>query len=205
MVWPFRLLDWADPRIEKQMASDLAAILPAVNLTDPKGSAYFLKNLVSLALARGQDKVWRPKLLAALESVANHATVGTHHFGEVMVPRPGAKGQIADQRVATPHVWEGTLFCLTAMALQAPIKLQLDQQLYAPAPPQVLAKPAESTGCQALPSSLGWRDGLSVLAWPLGARGAAAGLGLPSHLAGPPGRLATAALARAAAAGVAAV
>ena len=147
LVWPFRLLDWADPRVEKQLASDFAAISPAVNLTDPEGGAYFLKNLVSLALARGQDKAWRPKLLAALQTVAGHATVGTHHFGEVMVPVGVGAAMAADQRVATPHVWEGTLFYLTAMALHAPAELQKDQQLFEPAPAAPPKKTPASSSC----------------------------------------------------------
>ncbi len=129
LVWPMRILPWNDKRVEAQLTADYQSILPTISLSDDQGGAYFLKNLLSLAIARGQDKTWRPKIQAALEQVAALSTDGTHHFGEVTVPvTQGGDCKTncrhADQRVATPHLWEGTLFYLTTLALEDPAALQ---------------------------------------------------------------------------------
>lgn len=137
LVWPMRVFPWEDSRVEAQLHFDLKGVQTIIALTDPEGGAYFMKNLLALALARGKDPLWRPAIEAALEVVASRATAGTNHFGEVMVP---VNGQ-ADQRVATPHLWEGTLFYLTAMALHDPSVLQREVALLNPPP----KRPAEQT------------------------------------------------------------
>ena len=119
LVWPTHLLPWDDARVEAQLEADLAAITPIIAL-EAEGGAYFLKNTSAAALARGQDPVWRPRLIALLERVAEHATPGTLQFGEVMVVTTEDGERRAEQRVSTPHLWEGTLFALTAMALADP-------------------------------------------------------------------------------------
>ncbi len=132
LVWPMHVLPWDDPRVEAQLRADLDAVTPAIELRG-EGGAYFLKNLAATALARGHDPAWRPRIEALLEQVASHATP-TGHFGEVTLVRDGR----ADQRVSTPHLWEGILFYLTAMALEAPERiLRYDTELptlEAPAP-----------------------------------------------------------------------
>lgn len=144
LVWPMRVFPWTDPRVDAQLKADLTGVQTIIALTDPEGGAYFLKNLLALAMARGQDPLWRPAILAALENVAARSTQGTNHFGEVMVP---VNGQ-ADQRVATPHLWEGTLFYLTAMALHDPTALQREVALLnrPTATPTGEAEPAAAGG-----------------------------------------------------------
>ena len=71
------------------------------------------------------------------------------HFGEVFVTIPGAFGgpPTFSERVATPHVWEGTLFYLSAMALSMPERF--DPEITA-LPLPALAMPAAFTpsgGC----------------------------------------------------------
>jgi MYXO-CTERM domain-containing protein len=111
------VLPWDDPRVEAQLRADLDAVTPVIELRG-EGGAYFLKNLAAAALARGQDPAWRPRIEALLEQVASHATPAGH-FGEVTLVRDGR----AEQRVSTPHLWEGVLFYLTAMALEAPERI----------------------------------------------------------------------------------
>lgn len=163
LVWPMRVFPWTDKRVQAQLAADFAALLPLVQMQNPDGGAYFLKNLLSTALALGQDKVWRPKIQEALGKVARLSTKGSHHFGEVMVPVTDAAGTHADQRVATPHLWEGALFYLTAMALEEPAALQKDRPQAAAAPAAV--KGSQSGGCQSAPGGtwFGWAGAVSLL------------------------------------------
>jgi hypothetical protein len=55
----------------------------------------------------------------AVARLAAMATADTMQFGEVFVTTQpaGATAPVFSQRVAAPHVWEGTLFYLAAMAL----------------------------------------------------------------------------------------
>jgi MYXO-CTERM domain-containing protein len=79
-----------------------------------------MTNTVSLALASRDDEDLRSELAPLLERLASHATNDTHQFGEVTVTTRDGGVARADQRVSTPHLWEGTLFYLTAMALEDP-------------------------------------------------------------------------------------
>ena len=67
-----------------------------------------------------------------LEQLAVQAT-NTAHFGETMqvVELNGQKK--AHQQVSTPHLWEGTLYYLTAMALEAPERFFAYENLLPPA------------------------------------------------------------------------
>jgi hypothetical protein len=120
LVWPARVLPWDDPRIGPQLASDLDTIGPAVRLENDGGS-YFMKTTAAAALARGTDAVLGPIIADYRDRIAQmHATPATRHFGEVVVVVDNATGRHASQRVATPHLWEGILFYLTAMAIDDP-------------------------------------------------------------------------------------
>ncbi len=145
LVWPMRLLPWTDSRVKAQLAADFDAIAPVLALQGDDGGAYYLKNLVSTALALGQDKAWRPRIQAALVKSAGQATKGTHHFGEVTLPVGVGADRKADQRVATPHLWEGGLFYLTALALEDPQALQKDR----PVPATPKSAKADDGGCSA--------------------------------------------------------
>jgi hypothetical protein len=120
MVWPMQVFPWDDRRVAEQLAADLDLIHPRITLEAPGGS-YFMKNTVSLGLARGSDPALGPRIAAQRDLLARaHATPDTHHFGEVMLAVDTTEGRVASQRVANPHLWEGILFYLTAMALEAP-------------------------------------------------------------------------------------
>jgi uncharacterized protein (TIGR03382 family) len=62
------------------------------------------------------------------------ATEGTFHFGEIFETQPGGAFL---QAVATPHVWEGSLFYLAAMALSQPQRFN----------PEETALPLSGSGC----------------------------------------------------------
>jgi hypothetical protein len=120
LVWPTHVLPWDDQRITPQLASDLNIVGPTVRLENDGGS-YFMKTTAAAALARGADPILGPMIADFRDRIAQtHATPATRQFGEVMVVVEDAQGRHASQRVSTPHLWEGILFYLTAMALEDP-------------------------------------------------------------------------------------
>jgi MYXO-CTERM domain-containing protein len=145
LVWPMPLLPLDDPRIEAQVRGDLALIAPTVRLEND-GGAYVLKNTVAAAIALDaiDDPALRAELEALLAETASHATPGTRHFGEVMVAVEEDGARVASQRVASPHLWEGTLFYLTALALEDPDALRAYDRVLPPSrvpPPGGTARP----------------------------------------------------------------
>lgn len=118
LVWPHTLLPLEDERVQAQLRYDLEAITPALELMS-EGGAYFMKNTVSLALAWGRDPERRRYVEAFADQLASQAT-NTGHFGETMQVVITPEGRRARQQVSTPHLWEGILFYLTAMALEDP-------------------------------------------------------------------------------------
>ena len=131
LVWPHTLLPLEDPKVQKQLNHDLEAITPALTL-EADGGAYFMKNTVSLALAWGRDPEQRERLSNILEQLAVQAT-NTAHFGETMQVIEEAGGRKARQQVSTPHLWEGTLYYLTAMAMEAPERFFAYETILPPA------------------------------------------------------------------------
>lgn len=126
-IWPMTVLPFDDPRTESQVRADLEVILPRVDL-ETEGGSYFMKNTVSfnvstLGLSDEALDELVPTFDGILETLATHATPGSDHFGEVMVVIDEGGTPRADQRVANPHLWEGALFYLTAMALEDPAAL----------------------------------------------------------------------------------
>lgn len=97
--------------------ADLATVTSHIELKS-EGSAYFLKNMVATAAAG--DAATRDNAQAPLKLIAGHATPGTHHFGEVMLTEGAEGSKTASQRVANPHLWEGTLFYLTPWPWKIP-------------------------------------------------------------------------------------
>lgn len=117
LVWPCTLYPFDDPRIQRQLRRDYEVIEPVMNL-ETNGGLYYMKNTISIALAgdRGLTEV-----IAGLpELLAGQATTDTDHFGEVMVVVEEEGERRPQQRVSTPHLWEGTLFYLTALAAEQP-------------------------------------------------------------------------------------
>jgi hypothetical protein len=84
-------------------------------------------------MARGDDPDIGPRVMALLERTAEHATPGTRGFGEVTVAvDDGMGGRRASQRVSNPHLWEGTLFYLSLMAMEDPDALLRDDLVLPP-------------------------------------------------------------------------
>jgi hypothetical protein len=136
LAWPGRVVGPDDPRLERQLAADMAAVLKDIR-GETEGGAYVMKNVVSAALL-GQNGGSRDAAREAVQRLADIATPDTLQFGEVFITThpPGATSPVFSARVAPPHVWEGTLFYLSAMALSSP--QSFDRQnaaLPLPAPP----------------------------------------------------------------------
>lgn len=120
LVWPARFLDPEDGRLEAQLAADMADILRDVR-GETEGGLYVMKNVVSAGLM-GRAGGSRDAAREAVLRLADIATPDTLQFGEVFVTThpPGASGPVFSARVAPPHVWEGILFYMSAMAVTAP-------------------------------------------------------------------------------------
>jgi hypothetical protein len=138
LVWPARFFDAGDPRREQQLDADMDGIL-AILQGAPAGGTYTAKNVLAAALY-GQAGGSRDKARQAVLLLADIATSGTDAFGEVYQPATGGGWS---NRTATPHVWEGVLFYLSAMALSDASRFNADETAL-PLPP------AESgCGCRA--------------------------------------------------------
>ncbi len=120
--WPGRLFDEGDARMEHQMQFDLdTRVFPFLKGDMPR-TAYVLKNVVPpLLLGRSGDGGSRDRAREAVIAMAQVASPDTHHFGEFMVSTKDASGAVSfSVETAQPHVWEGTLFYLAAMAASDP-------------------------------------------------------------------------------------
>jgi MYXO-CTERM domain-containing protein len=119
-IWPGRLLAADDPRLEVQLDADMDAIIAKLSGKDGEGASYTAKNIVSAALY-GKPGGSHDKAKQALDLLANVATPDTLQFGEaqVITSKPG-QPLTWSNRVAPPHVWQGILFYLSAMALSQP-------------------------------------------------------------------------------------
>ncbi|HJL19963.1 MAG TPA: hypothetical protein RMH99_30140 [Sandaracinaceae bacterium LLY-WYZ-13_1] len=119
LVWPARVLPFDDPRVRSQLESDLSFIEPQIRL-ETVGGQYFMKNTVSFGLTLGREPVFADRLAGLRDAIAETHATGTGHFGECMRTVEVAGTPVASQRVANPHLWEGALFYLTAMAMEDP-------------------------------------------------------------------------------------
>jgi hypothetical protein len=126
LVWPMTLYSYADPQVERQLARDLEIIRAPLQL-ESAGGLYYMKNTVSLAVAgRGRFD----QTIDALPDVLSmQATPATGHYGEVMVVDNDGTEPRADQRVANPHLWEGALYYLTALAVEDPEAIRRYEQV----------------------------------------------------------------------------
>lgn len=148
-VWPARLFDRADERLEPILDADMERVLAALH-GETDGGAYLAKNIVAAALY-GKAGGSRDKAREALTLLADVATADTAHFGEVFVTEPTFGGGMAfSNRVATPHVWEGIMFYLSAMAFTAPGRFDPEDRGL-PFPPEHVegALPRSDTECSA--------------------------------------------------------
>lgn len=133
LAWPGRVLGPEDERLETQLTADMAAVMKDIR-GETEGGAYVMKTVVAAALL-GKDGGSRDAAREAVARLAGIATPDTLHFGEVFVTtHPTAGATVFSQRVAPPHVWEGTLFYLAAMALSSPQSFDPERALL-PLPP----------------------------------------------------------------------
>lgn len=134
LVWPCTLLPFDDARMQRQIQRDYAIIEPVLKL-ETKGGLYYMNNTIAIALA-GHETM-SDVVQSLPNTLAEEATAGTNHFGEVMVVVEENGVRKPQQRVSTPHLWEGTLFYLTALAAEDPSALMAyDREL---PPSRVLA------------------------------------------------------------------
>lgn len=144
LVWPARFFQPGDARLERQLSADMDGILAILRGETQPGGTYTAKNVLSAALyGEAGAGGARAKAAQAVALLADLATPGTDAFGEVYMPEPGSPLRWSN-RTATPHVWEGALFYLAAMALTTPASFNADEQLALP--------PADGCGCATAPA-----------------------------------------------------
>lgn len=134
MVWPASMFPVSDPRVARQMRSDMERVL-AVLRGDPgtEGGAYLTKTMLAAAVfvARGGDPTLRPLVEESLVRMARDViTEDTQVMGEVFITLRDADGGVTarENRVSIPHLWEATLFYLTTMALSEPTRFDFDRR-----------------------------------------------------------------------------
>jgi hypothetical protein len=159
LVWPARVLPFDDPRVRSQLESDLSFIAPQIRL-ETDGGQYFMKNTISFALTLGREPEHRAQLEQLRDRIAVEHATATGHFGECMRTVDGPDGPVASQRVANPHLWEGVLFYLTAMAMEDPDALLVYDEVLPEARLDEVPEGGEEGGCAAAPHG-------GETAWPL--------------------------------------
>lgn len=121
IAWPVQLLPGDDPRIVSQLRRDLAVMLAHAR-GETGGSAYITKTALAAALTQvGADR--DAALEIATRLARDIAEPDTRQLGEVFLSFDDDGDGHADRfssRVATPHLWEGALVYLTAMAFYEP-------------------------------------------------------------------------------------
>ncbi len=143
-IWPARLLEPDDPRLEQQLDKDMDAILARLQ-GEEEGASYTPKSIQSAALY-GKDGGSRDKAKQALDLLAAVATSDTHHFGETYVAVHDGSTLTWSNRVAPPHVWAGVLFYMAAMSLSEPASFTLDETEL-PLPKASSTNPTARGGC----------------------------------------------------------
>lgn len=122
VAWPVELLPGDDPRIVAQLQRDLAVMLGHVR-GQTAGSAYVTKTALAAALTQPAGPDREAALEIALRLARDIAEQDTRQLGEVFLSIDDDGDGVADRfsnRVATPHLWEGALVYLTAMAYYEP-------------------------------------------------------------------------------------
>lgn len=122
LVWPGRYYERGDPELEKQLAYDMGQILPELRGSGP-GATYSAKNIIGAALY-GSDTGSRAMAREAITLLADVATPDTLHFGEAFLHTDAGWQNVTSM----PHVWEGMLFYLGAMALSKPAAFNIEER-----------------------------------------------------------------------------
>ena len=135
LVWPAHLLPYDDTRVAAQVRYDLEEVLATLRGdAGYDGGAYLTKNTLAAAmyLANGGDPTLRPLLEEAVTRIARDVlSPDTQVMGEVFVTIRGSDGGVVrrENRVSIPHLWEGTLFAMTALAMAHPERFDLDRRV----------------------------------------------------------------------------
>jgi len=141
------LLPLDDARMQEQIAHDMAVVRPMIEL-ETAGGLYFMKTtnaagVAQLGLPAAERDALHTDLAALVIDLAELASP-TDQFGEVIVVVDDGDGPRAEQRVATHHLWESSLFYLTALAVEDPESLlRYDQVL----PASRVPTPGSGGGC----------------------------------------------------------
>jgi hypothetical protein len=124
IAWPVALLPGDDPRVVAQLQRDLAVMLAHVR-GETEGSAYVTKTALAAALTQPDGPDREAALEIATRLARDIAEPDTRQLGEVFLSIDDDGDGRADRfsnRVATPHLWEGALVYLTAMAYYEPAR-----------------------------------------------------------------------------------
>jgi hypothetical protein len=132
LVWPGRVLSTDEALLQAQLEADMDEVLSILK-GEREWGIYLAKPIIAAALYGKKDGA-RAQAREALLLLADVATEGTDHFGEVFENTPTG----LQNRVSMPHVWEGALFYLAAMALTDPDAFDRDKKQF--------PLPGESTG-----------------------------------------------------------
>jgi hypothetical protein len=124
LVWPGRVLIKDEALLQAQLEADMDEVL-AILRGEREWGIYLAKPIIAAALYGDKDGA-RAQAREALLLLADVATEGTGHFGEVFENTPTG----LQNRVSMPHVWEGALFYLAAMALSDPDAFDRDKKQF---------------------------------------------------------------------------
>jgi hypothetical protein len=117
-IWPAGLVSDSKSRTDAEadvLLDDLQGVLGGGG----PGSTYDGKLTSAIAIALPADNGRRARLQPLLKTLLTRVPTGTQNYGEVYVTLPGQNGVVYQDRVATPHVWEGTLSYISAMEFYA--------------------------------------------------------------------------------------
>jgi len=122
LVWPGRVLERDEPLLQAQLEADMDEVLKILK-GEREWGIYLAKPIIAAALYGEKDGA-RAQAREALLLLADVAVEGTDHFGEVFENTSAG----LENRVSMPHVWEGALFYLAAMALTDPDAFDRDKK-----------------------------------------------------------------------------
>lgn len=139
LVWPAQYLRKDSSTLRSQIDFDLGRVSDVLEGRDGWG-IYLGKPLIAAATL-GNDAQRKRAREAVIVMAEKLATPNSLHFGEVFTVEKQGQELVFGNRTALPHVWEGALFYLAAMAVSDP------QPLLAEARELPLADEVDDSGC----------------------------------------------------------